>query len=259
MFSVGGMTMLEQFIVASSLVILTRLTWNTGQRVDLVKFIGYMHESPEAYRLWDHVLLRFHRRPFSIITLETLSFSVCMLVSYLLFMPTGLYGLMFVAGVLACSSDFSVRHSVQYPLLTLLAVTSNPVLLVPLILTKELAAWLGLGYLLLIGGLQPLTLICAGVAFLAYVAMRKMVGKRERRAPFFAPPYYIQYIRGKLEGKGRGLILWNLTGVFVMIVFSAVTGPALLLWTAVPVLLFALWWEPQLWWPTVLVLLAGGF
>ena len=253
--------MFEQYLVLSSLVIMARVAWSTGQRVDLDRFISYMHEDPEAYRLWDHILLYFHRRPFSIITLETMSFVLCMTLSYLFIVPIGVNGLVFVIGVLACSSNFSVRHSVQYPLLALLALTSNPVLLIPLILTKELAAWLGLGHLLLTGGLQPMTLIFAGVAFLVYVAMRLVVGKRARGpegTPLFAVPYHIRYLLGRIEGRGRGQILWNLAGVAVMIVFSATRGLPLLLWTAVPVLLFAMWWEPQLWLPTVIVLLAGG-
>ena len=253
--------MFEQYLVISSLVMMTRIVWTVGQRVDIDRFISYMHEDPEAYRLWDHVLLRFHRRPFSIITLQTMSFALCMMLSYLLIVPTGINGLVFVVGVLACSSNFSVRHSIQYPLLALMVLTSNPIFLIPLILTKELAAWLGLGYLLLTGGLQPLTVICASAAFLAYVAMRLLVGERVRGpegAPLFAVPYHIRYLLGQIEGRARGQILWNLAGVAVMIVFSATRGLPLLLWTAVPVLLFAMWWEPQLWLPTVIVLLAGG-
>ena len=261
MFSVGEIDMFKQYLIISLLVILVRMTWHTGQRVDVDRFIEYMHEDPEAYRLWDHILLHFHRRPFSIITLETLSFSLCVLVSYLLIMPTGLDGLLFLVGVLACSSNFSVRHSVQYPLLALLALTSSPFLLVPLILTKELAAWLGLGYLILTNGFQPLIIILAGVAFMVYLIMRRIIGTRQRvsgGAPLFAIPYYVKYMQGKIEGKNRVTILWNVAGVCAMVVFLIMRGPFILLWVAVPVFLFALWWEPQLWFPTVVVVLGGG-
>ena len=56
------------------------------------------------------------------------------------------------------------------------------------------------------------------------------------------------------------MIFWNLVGTAGMLGVVMVRDLAggLLLWAAVPIVLFALWWEPQLWFPVVVVLLAGG-
>lgn len=253
--------MFERFLILMVLVIAARVAWTTGQRTDLQRFIDYMQEDPEIYRLWDHILLLFHKHPFSIITLSTLSFVSCIALTYILITPSGIAGLIFILGVLACSSNFSTRHSIQYPLLALLVLTNNPVFLVPLILTKELAAWLGLGHLVIAGGLQLMTMVCALVAFLLYVAVRKYIGRRSRHpkgAPLFTPPFYVNLMLGRIEGTSRGLVVWNMAGVVAMLVFLVMNGPLLLLWTAGPILLFALWWEPQLWLPVVVVVLAGG-
>jgi len=250
--------MLEQYLVLSWFFIVTRITWAFGQLIDLDQFISYMDEDPEAFRLWDHLLLYFHKRPFSIITLLTMSFIFCMMVSYIIIMPAGVGGLVFAVGFMACAANFSVRHSIQYPLLALLGITGNPVLLVPLILTKEISAWVGLGYLLLTNGLQPLTLFFAALSFLVYVIMKLKIGKRGRssyRVPLFAVPCYVRRLLSKEK---LGVVFWNIAGTAALVLFLAVYTPLLLLWTALPVFLFALFWEPQLWFPTVIVILAGG-
>lgn len=249
--------MIEQLMVLAALFLCMRVTWQAGQRVDLDAWTEYLVMEPNAYRLWDQLLLYLDRRPFSLVTLYSLSWGASLGMSYLLLMPTGLGLLMFIVGVLAVSVNFSIRSSLMYPLLALLVVTGSPFILIPLAATKDHALWIGTGAMLFRLGLDPLVLLCAGLGVLLFLFLRFFIEAEwpESGAPQFTPRYVFNTVLGRNPEIGRGLLFWNSAGVAVMVLFGLLTNWPLLLWGAVPVLLMGCFWEPQLWLPILIMLL----
>lgn len=253
--------MIEPLFVLFILLVLTHMAWKSGQRTDLNTFLDSMLMRPNAYRLWDRLLLHFHRRPFSIVTWECMAWGAMMSLTYVLLDITGTDLLLFLLGVAACSSDFKVRQSLMYPLLVLFVRTQFGPLLMLIVATKELGLWVALGVIILTGA-DMIAYIQVCLAGLFYLILRRLItGQRrsESSAPLFTPPYYVRLLRHGNRDV-YGMVFWNLVGTIGMFGVLMVRGLAggLLLWTAVPIVLFALWWEPQLWFPVLVVLLAGG-
>lgn len=258
--------MIEPLLVLFILLVLTHVAWKSGQRTDLDAFLDSMVMRPNAYRLWDRLLLHLHRRPFSIITWECMAWGVMISLTYVLLQVTGIDLLLFLLGTATCSSGFKVRQSLMYPLLVLFVQTQCAPLLVLIVATKEVGLWIALGYLVLTGG-DMTSYVWVGVAGVFYLALRYSITGQKRSdlsAPLFTPPYYIRLFRhGRENGARRDLfamVFWDLigsVGILSVVMVRSLAG-GLLLWAAVPIVLFALWWEPQLWFPVLVVLLAGG-
>ena len=253
--------MIEQIIVLFILLVLTHMAWKNGQTMQLDRFLASMRMKPNAYRLWDRLLFYFHRRPFSLVTLQCMAWGTMMSLTYVLLDITGIDLLLFLLGAAACSSDFKIRQSLMYPLLVLFVQTQCAPLLVLIVAVKEVGLWIALGYLILTGG-DVTSYVWVGVAGVLYLALRHYITGQRRdslSAPLFTPPYYVRRLR---QGNKDlfAMIFWDLVGSIGMLSVVMVRGLAggLLLWAAVPIILFALWWEPQLWFPVLVVLLAGG-
>lgn len=247
--------MIEPVLVIMLLFTSVRITWSVGQRMDRDNWIAYLRQKPNAYRLWDHLLLFFHERPFSIITLESLSWGVSVVITYLILMPSDVSLLVFLLVSFSVAAGFHIRANVMYPVLAALVVTGSPVFLVILILIKEHTAFIGVGYLLLHGGLTYSLVIWAIIAGFVYIILRVYIVAEEREgAPLFTPRYAYDWLRGRSD-RSRMLLVWGIVPVAVTVLFGLVISPLLLVWSIVPILLFALWWEPQLWLPIVVVLL----
>jgi len=100
------------------------------------------------------------------------------------------------------------------------------------------------------------------IAGLLYVAARVYIGKAprsEKTAPLFTPQYVLKVLRGDTEA-GRVQVAINLFSTATIIVFLVLAGPlgvGMIIWTAVLVVPLALWWEPQLWFPALVLVLGG--
>lgn len=258
--------MIEQFLVLIILLVLVKVAWNRGQTVDVDLLADYLRHDPNAYRLYDRLLLRFHRKPFSIVTIQTVAWGAMMFFTYALLQVTGTDLLLFLVGATVCAAQFKVRQALLYPLLVLFVQTQYGPLLVAIVATKELGLWIALGYLILSGG-DLTSYIWVFVAGGVYFLLRYVITAKPRAplvAPLFALPYWIMLLRqGGKQGTKRNFyvgVFWNLLGTFGMLSVILVKSLAggLLLWAAIPIVLFAVWWEPQLWFPVLVVLLAGG-
>jgi hypothetical protein len=155
--------------------------------------------------------------------------------------------------------NFFIRQAPLFPLLALFAITQNPLLLFLIVLTKEQGLWVAGGYMLFTG-IDIVMVIWFANAALLYIAVRLWIGEIEYSldAPFFTPLFIWKNFRKQIR---PAKFLLNLLAVVVIVFFAlmkGVLGIQMILWTAALVCLFALWWEPQLWFPTFVILLAGG-
>jgi hypothetical protein len=250
--------MIEQLAITTILVIAARSSWvimqNSG---DMDHELDYLVREPNAFRLWDRTLLIFHRRPFSIYTLQSISFALCLVATYLFLTPRGDDLIIFLLSAIAMSSYTRVRASIGYPLLAMLVLTESPLFLLPLILIKEHTGFVGLGYLLLHSGIDMISIaFCGGVALMLYISARVFLPAKpraEHATPLFTPRRAYAIIRGR--GRSRFALFWAFAYLPLVIWFGLLRSPLLLLWATIPILLFALFWEPQLWFPVVIVLL----
>lgn len=112
--------------------------------VDYPSFVEYMSYSPNLYRLTDQLIIALS--PYiSIGNLFSLVFAGCM---FLVFQFTKHRRIELILITIAAALTFKVRSAAMYPLLLLLAVTGNPLVLIPLALVKEHAVIIGVLYLL---------------------------------------------------------------------------------------------------------------
>lgn len=247
----------ELLLTGVLLLFLTKMAWDRGQRAGNKRMLNHMSLAPNVYRLFDRLLMKLNRRPFSFITWTSLAWGASMMLTCFLLIPTGLDLLVFLIGAAACSMNFYIRQAPLYPLLAIFAMTLNPLWLILIVLTKEQGLWIASGYLFFTGADLIMFFWVATAGFI-YIAIRYRIGHRERSeggAPFFTPPYVVQYLRKKPH-----LVAINLVAVVTIVIFSmmkGLLGIQMILWTAALVCLFALWWEPQLWFPTFILLIGG--
>jgi hypothetical protein len=265
---------LELYLTMTLLLLFTKMAWDKGQSIQPQYLIEYMQESPNAYRLFDQFLLKLHRKRFSFITWTSIAWFGSLVLTYIiLFNPVWFTNwpfatlvvwnpqrMVFLIGAAACSMNFYIRQSLLYPLLALFSVTLNPLLLLPIVVVKEQGLWLAGGYLMFIGHLDLLNMTYIGLAGVFYLLVRWSIGKKPRsveNAPFFTPRYAINHLRNK-RPKQVLIDLVALAAMFVFVVMEGMLGIQMIIWTAGLVFLFALWWEPQLWFPTVILILGGA-
>lgn len=120
------------------------LTLDTSWKIDVSSFVEYMSYSPNLYRLLDQLIIALD--PFiSMGNLFSLVFAGCM---FLVFQYTKHRRIELILLAFAAAITFKVRSAAMYPLLILLAMTGNPLLLLPMALVKEHGVIIGIIYLL---------------------------------------------------------------------------------------------------------------
>jgi len=242
-------------------MLFSKVAWDKGQSVSSDDLMEYLEHEPNRYRLFDQLLLRLHRKPFSIVTWQSMAWGGSVGLTYLLLRPEGTDLLFFLIAVAACSMMFFIRQAVLFPLLALFVLTYFPLLLIPIALTKEHGLWIVVGYMFFTGA-DILLYGWVLIAGLLYVAARVYIGKAprsEKTAPLFTPQYVLKVLRGDTEA-GRVQVAINLFSTATIIVFLVLAGPlgvGMIIWTAVLVVPLALWWEPQLWFPALVLVLGG--
>lgn len=214
--------------------------------------LDYMRCDPNAWRWWDQLLLKFHKKPLSFQTLESLSWGGVLCVLFIVLELSSFNMLFFLLSVTAISTSGYVRQAPMY-LFLLLVGNVHPVFLIPLTLVKEVGGWIGVGILLYQGRIVE-ALFYGGLSLVVYLALR-IKSNRERirlsnAAPLFTPPYFWIAIKTYPVGIIRDLSVTVL--LFFLYFWSA---PLLFLWLAIPIVLFALPWESHLWFPLLIIIL----
>lgn len=214
--------------------------------------LDYMRCDPNAWRWWDQLLLRFHKRPLSFQTLESLSWGGVLSVLFIMLDLSSFDMVIFFASVLVMSVSGYVRQAPMYPLLLLVA-NVHPAFLIPLTLVKEVGGWVGVGILLYQGRIVE-AVIYGGISLVVYVVLRIKSNKERVRlanaAPLFTPPYLWTAIR-----RDPATILRNLMVTIPLILLYFWYAPILFVWVAIPIILFALPWESHLWFPLLIIIL----
>lgn len=214
--------------------------------------LDYMRCDPNAWRWWDQLLLRFHKRPLSFQTLESLSWGGVLSVLFIMLEPSYLDMMFFLLSVFAMSVSGYVRQAPMY-LLLLLVANVHPAFLIPLTLVKEVGGWVGVGVLLYQGRIVE-AVIYGGISLVVYVVLRVRSNKERVRlandAPLFTPPYLWTAIR-----RNPAIILRDLMVTIPLILLYFWYAPILFVWVAIPIILFALPWESHLWFPLLIIIL----
>ena len=103
----------------------------------------YWNYAPNRYRLFHQLLMILHDSPFSIATLISLSFGLCITATYFIIRPQQRDLQLFLFGVLLVGSFGAGYNAIIYPFLAIIGKYKDhplaPILLIPLALTREFA------------------------------------------------------------------------------------------------------------------------
>ncbi|MHA1979367.1 MAG: hypothetical protein ACW98I_20875 [Candidatus Hodarchaeales archaeon] len=239
--------------------IISYTTWKTLQLRDINVIIDFMEHGNNAYRLSNKIFLFLHDLPVSYYTWIALQFIISLTIVYYLIRPKGKDFILFMLWL----SLFPIfYHSIQYILLVMLVKYSNtkasPYLVVSLVFVKEFSVWLALGYLFLTNSRSRAELITsAAISGVLYIGIRLLIGyvpPYENAAPLITPLHLIQ----TAIYNPATYILIQLLPLVILLLYSVNTEfeLKLSLWNALPILLFALLWESQLWFPLFIVIIS---
>ncbi|RDE15866.1 MAG: hypothetical protein C4K49_05315 [Candidatus Thorarchaeota archaeon] len=226
-------------------------------------FPVYWRYSPNAYRLWEQFTLYLSGVLSSnIVNIMALTFFGFMVLTYLTIRPMNDMPL-FMMWMLYMAFWGYVMNGPMYLLLCALARYYTrrwaPALLIPLVLIKEVSVWLGLGYLVLHhrwkSGTIFFVLSVIVYGFLRFVVIGNVPDYSQvdpSSAPLFTPIWMFTML---LSSWSVIVVILLLLPVIVLVVLSAWRSPDWRLWAWMtgPNVLFALFYEPQLWLPIVMM------
>jgi hypothetical protein len=234
--------------------------WQLGTGVWGQWWLTYWQYAPNRYRLWEQITLWIAQGSASfVLDFTVLSWVVFVSLSYLVIRPIRHSWLLFLwLGWFAYWG-----YITNAPVYFLLALVGHwekrkraAYLLVPLILLKE-AAFIIAGLFLFVRSRRTrvYVILCGSAAIGLYCLMQVVLGEVPyfpNTAPFFTPFYLLETVRGWSAFTFIVLILC--TGVLVL--FSIKVLGYWWLWLIVGAMncLFGIPWEPQLWFPIVLLL-----
>lgn len=231
------------------------LGWRLMQTYNVIGQLEYWTHVPNRYRLFHQLLIYFHDRPLSIYTLIALSFGICMTITYLIVKPKGEMLSIFLLGVIFVGALGYGFNAIIYPIMAIIGKyrdrSSISLLLIPLVLFKEFAFFVSLVFLVLYSENSKnkiISIIVGIMSTMMYLIIVSVIpGDAENVFTLF---YMIQKIN-----------LWFIGLVFCMsimilciikdkrdVIMVSVTGVA--------ILFFGLFWEPQLWFPTIVLIIA---
>lgn len=223
-------------------------------------YLTSWESAPNRYRMYKQFLLFLHDNPFPLFTWLSLFWIICVYLTYLIIKPDSKDLLPFLVSITVLTLVRGVVDAPIYPILALLTVYRDKrwisLLLIPLALVKEIAAWVGLGVLFLYGenkreGIVSFSIGAAIYAILRFVVIGD-VGYPPNAAPFFVLPVLPSIILLSL----KFVVIQSALSLFILIVTIQREDLRVLLWTAVPVFLFASFWYSHLWFPVIMVALA---
>ena len=228
------------------IAISTFIVWKVFQYKLLVSpsTFAYFVFAPYAYRLWDASIIHFWAPDRAL----TLSWAVSMLaVEAIHSFDTGHLALFLFPLAIYCP-----MNAPMYPLLLLLTrYASSPwaaALLMPLALVKEVALWVGVGIMLYRRWPQWRAPVAGAIpAGMLYLAVRWLIGPAQQinTSPFVTVAFWPALLLAEPAYLLIAVITVALLGGLCMHRWSV----RLLIWNFLPLLVFALPWEPQLWAP----------
>ena len=228
---------------------------NTMNIADLLIYWDY---APNRYRLFLQLLIFLHEIPFSVITLISLTFGISMTITYLIIKPKDQDLILFIAAVLLVGGFAYGYNAIMYPMLAIIGKYKDhkltPLLLIPLALFKEFTFVIAVLYLLLYIKKKLPILICSTIGAISYLIIRFWVLFDTTNNPNGAPLITLLHAL-----KSTDLWLLGIGLCIIIIMILAVKEKRegiLIITTAIIIVTFALWWEPQLWVPTLILILA---
>ncbi len=245
--------------------IATALGYQRLSDMDIVVNFEYWNYAPNRYRLFHQFLMILHDNPLSIATLISLSFGICVTAAYFIIRPQHRDLQLFLLGVLLVGIFGYGYNAIIYPLLALVGKYKHhsltPLLLIPLVLCKEFAFFVAVVFLLLYSRNKLSALIYGGLGTVSYLVVRFLILGNVTNSPSSAPLFTPLHMLSKFNLWFLGLNLWFLgIGCCVVILMVIATNKTkekyLVIVTAIIASLLALWWEPQLWIPTLVLILA---
>lgn len=223
--------------------------------------IDYWQYAPNRYRLWEQLLLMLSGS-FSITLLNIMSWFASFLIASLILHPIrGKEQRIIICWyIFVCLSGAFYNGPMFIILALLLKYHDNKyisLLLIPLTLMKEVVGLIGFLYLWIVGKKET-SYIGGILGGISYISMRLLLGEVG-----YAPPPFIQQF-AFLEVLNRlnpSLVLFYVMPLCLLLGLSFIQSKMnrrkalFVLLSSIPIFIFAIPWEPQLWFPMVFLLL----
>jgi hypothetical protein len=215
----------------------------------------YYQSAPMCYRLYTDLLLSLVPT-FSFALVTAMSFLISMALTWSIVRKTDELPL-FMFGIVIVCMFLRTADAPMYVFLALLAKTKRPELLIPLTLIKEVALWLGIGYVLLFCRTKK-SLVFAGISVTIYAVIRFLIiGDR----PSFYPDasiFLLPMVLSQLFNMSLSSIFFDCGIAIILVIVTIRTRreSLLALWLLVPIVLFSVAWEPQHWFMLTVLLIA---
>jgi len=222
-------------------------------------WIDFWHYAPNTYRMWEQFTIWLSGGDgLFVLYFTILSWVVCVFIAYMIMRPIE-HPEIFFLWLLWMGYFGYIMNGPMYLLFALLSRYAKerwiPILLIPLALIKEVALFIGAMYLLLyVKEHRKESVVGSALGALAYIAVRVLIGEVSyypTGAQFFLP--MIQYV---LVMSIQSFLVFIIANT-ILLLFTIDTLRHYRLWVLVliPNLLFALFWEAQLWFPLIILLL----
>lgn len=237
------------------LLLSSYIAFQTGQKI-LKQLIYYMSFSPNCYRIFDQILLSFHNQPYSYVTLNCVTWLLCIFLTWTLIKPNKEDTYIFITAVFLMSYQFAIRQAPQYLLLTLLVLVS-PFFLLLLVLIKEYSVIVGILYLIIYRKeiLGKRTILIIIVSSLIYLLIYIIIGN----VPYFtegAPLFSFQYMLSKLFVNIESILINCVFISFMLILVIQEKRDVFFLGLcAIFIFAFGLFWEIHLWFVSIVVII----
>ena len=246
------------------ILFITTISWQlliyVGAETNRIRFFLY---APNAYRLFNWLLIQMDDFILSFYGWAALTFLVVLILSYYLIRPRDFDYLLFLAWIVFLPRIF---HALQLLLLVILVKYSetkySSLILIPLALVKEIAFWQGFGYLFLSNKRSNREIfILAFISSFCYLWVRFIIigdlSYDPNNVPLFSIPFLIQ----KFITDPSFIIFHNFTRGIPLLILLCLTIQSkidfrIVFWNIAPVVLFAVYWETQLWLPIALIILS---
>lgn len=248
----------DEILTITIIFFLTHETWKLLGATGFT-FTDRVQYAPFAYRLNWQIISLLEDAPFSVLTWISISWIVSMILVYLILRPKGSQLFLFICWFAAVSYFGTIFDGEALLLVTLVVVYKDykyaPLLLIPIALFREIVAFIGFLFLFFYTENKKegtLSFIIAGVLYA--VVRFILIGNRPYQSlDFFTIPYLLDFLLNPTY-----LLVY--IPLIIILVLLTVDLEYKWMWliTAIPNFLFALFWEPQLWFPLVLVQLGVG-
>jgi len=244
----------SHLLILAVIAFLTYNTWRTFGLAGIILTDRFTY-APYAYRLnWYVVKFLSQVTSLSIVTCMAVMWIGSMSAVYILLRPNEYDTIIFLGWLIAICMFGTIYDGEAFVLLVLLVKYQDnrysPFLLIPLILFKEEIAFIALVYLLLYKIFTKELVISAGCSGLLYLVFRLLIGEVPYPSfvPFFTPPVLLSFFLNTSY-----FITWVPMSVALIVLTCDLKYKWLWIITSIPIFLFALFWEPHLWFPLILI------